>query len=320
MARSRERVSKSRVSTKDKLSSFLRLHIAEAKRSAQRIRASGSASFLTTLVIAISLALPGSLYLLLNNVQALVNNWDEQSNISVFLKKDFNEALIAPFEKKILAWDEVKETRYISAAQALEEFRESSGLEDIIETLDSNPLPATIIIIPHDSKVPVLETIEQRLLVLPEVEAVLVDTGWIARLNAMLALGKRFVMALAVALSIAVLLVIFNTIRLAIANRAEEILITKLVGATDAFVRRPFLYTGVWYGFVGGVLALVLSEIMIILLQGPVIQLASLYQSSYTLQGVGFLELFVIPSVGLLIGLAGSWMAVSNHLRELVPE
>ena len=320
MAKARERVTKSRVSAKDQLSSFLRLHITEAKRSAQRIRASGPASFLTTLVIAISLALPGSLYLLLNNVQALVNNWDEQSNISVFLKKDLKESQITLVEKKILLWDEVKETRFISAEQALEEFKKSSGLEDIIETLDSNPLPATIIIIPHDSRVSVLENIEQALLGLPEVEAVLVDTGWIARLNAMLALGKRFVLALALALSVAVLLVIFNTIRLAIANRAEEILITKLVGATDAFVRRPFLYTGVWYGFIGGVLALVLSEILIILLQAPVIQLASLYQSSYTLQGVGFAELFAIPALGLLIGLAGSWMAVSNHLRALIPE
>jgi cell division transport system permease protein len=320
MARTRGRVSKSRVSAKDQLLSFLRLHLAEAKRSAQRIRDSGSASFLTALVIAISLALPSSLYLLLNNVEGLVNNWDEQSNISVFLKKDFKESALLAFEKRIQEWDLVKGTRYISAEQALEEFRKSSGLEDIIETLDTNPLPATIIIVPHDSSVSVLEDIERRLLALPEVEAVLIDTGWIARLNAMLALGKRFVMALAVALSIAVLLVIFNTIRLAIANRAEEILITKLVGATDAFVRRPFLYTGVWYGFVGGLLALVLSEILIILLQAPVIQLASLYQSSYSLKGVGILELFAIPALGLFIGLAGSWMAVSSHLRELIPE
>jgi cell division transport system permease protein len=148
----------------------------------------------------------------------------------------------------------------------------------------------------------------------------LIDTGWIARLNAMLNLGKRFVWALAFALSLAVLLVVFNTIRLAIANRADEILITKLVGATDAFVRRPFLYTGIWYGFVGGVIALILSELLIVLLQKPVIQLATLYQSDYALQGVGMLELFVIPLLGLLIGLTGAWLAVSSHLRELVPE
>ncbi len=320
MARSREQVRKSRTTAREQLSGFLRLHVAEAKRSALRIKASGSASFLTALVIAISLALPSSLYLLLNNVQGLVNNWDEQSNISVFLKKGLSESTALSIEKKIQSWDSVKETRYISADQALEEFRKSSGLEDILETLETNPLPATLIIIPYRSGVAVLEELEKRLLVLTEVEAVLIDTGWIARLNAMLALGKRFVMALAVALSVAVLLVIFNTIRLAIANRAEEILITKLVGATDAFVRRPFLYMGAWYGLVGGVLALLLSETLIILLQDPVVQLASLYQSNYNLRGVGFIEFFSIPLLGLLIGLAGSWLAVSNHLQELIPD
>jgi len=116
------------------------------------------------------------------------------------------------------------------------------------------------------------------------------------------------------------LLGIFNTISLAIANRADEILITKLVGATDAFVRRPFLYTGAWFGFGGGFIALVLAETLIILLQKPVVQFATLYQSDYLLQGVGPIELLLVPLSGLVIGVLGAFMAVSKHLHALIPE
>lgn len=306
-------------SVKDRLKSFLLLHRHEAALSAKRIRASGSTSLLTALVIAIALALPTSLHLLLNNVQALLNSWDQQSNLTLFLESGLNERAVQQLHQELSAWPEISSSRHISAEQALQDFRASSGLAEVLETLDENPLPAAIVLQPNVQEIEALELLEKKLAKLTGVESVVIDTAWIARLNAMLDLGKRFILALGLALSCAVLLVIFNTIRLAIANRADEILITKLVGATDAFVRRPFLYTGAWFGFGGGVIALVLAETLIILLQKPVIQLATLYQSDYLLQGVSPSELLFVPLAGLAIGVLGAYMAVSKHLRELIP-
>ncbi len=307
-------------SLSDRLKSFLLAHRQEAKKSAARIRASSSTSVLTMLVIAISLALPSALHLLLNNTQSLLNSWDQQNNLTLFLDLDLSEQAGRSLESKLAEWPTIKDTRYISATQALEDFRKSSGLEHILESLDKNPLPAAIVIQPLNADVQALRTLQQQLQAMSGVESLVVDTAWIARLNAILDLGKRFILALAFALSCAVLLVIFNTIRLAIANRADEILITKLVGATDAYVRRPFLYTGAWFGLGGGVLALVLAETLIIVLQPPVSTLATLYNSDFYLQGVGPLELLIVPFAGLCIGIMGAFIAVSQHLREYHPQ
>lgn len=315
----KENSRRQRSSILERYKNVLRLHKSEAILSAKRIRDSGSTSLLTALVIAIAIALPTSLYLLLNNVEALLNSWDQQSNLTLFLDSNLSEEAAKNLDEKVRAWPEISKTRYISAEQALEDFRASSGLQEVLGTLDENPLPAAIVLQPNVQEIAALEVLEQKLAKLSGVESVVIDTAWIARLNAMLELGKRFILALGLALSCAVLLVIFNTIRLAIANRADEILITKLVGATDAFVRRPFLYTGAWFGFGGGVIALVLAETLIILLQKPVIQLATLYQSNYLLQGVSLSELLLVPLMGLTIGVLGAYMAVSKHLRELVP-
>lgn len=316
----REAVRRHQSSLQDRLSSLLRVHKQEARLSANRILDSGATSFLTALVIAISLALPTSLHLLLNNVHSLLHSWDQQNNITIFLESGLSEQQGLQLEKKLSGWDEFSRTRFISAEQALEDFRKSSGLEEVIASLDENPLPAAIVLQPESQDVDQFQAISKKLEGLDGVDAVVIDTAWIARLNAILELGKRFVYALGLALSVAVLLVIFNTIRLAIANRADEILITKLVGATDAFVRRPFLYTGAWFGLGGGVIALVLAESLIIILQSPVATLASLYESDFRLHGVGPEELLLVPLLGLVAGVLGALIAVSNHLRALIPQ
>jgi cell division transport system permease protein len=316
----KEQIRRHQSSFADRARSLVKAHKQEARLSAKRIRASGPTSFLTALVIAISLALPTSLHLLLNNVQALLNTWDQQSNLTIFLDSGLSSDKALKLEKEIKTWPEIKETRFISAEQALKDFKENSGLEEVLNSLDENPLPAAIVLRPKSQGLKVLGELENRLVKLKYVDSVVVDTAWIARLNAILELGTRFVFALGFALSCAVLLVIFNTIRLAIANRADEILITKLVGATDAFVRRPFLYTGAWFGWGGGVLALVLAESLIIILQSPVATLATLYQSDFRLNGVGPEELVFVPLAGFVVGILGAFMAVSAHLHKLAPE
>jgi cell division transport system permease protein len=316
----KEKARRQKNTSSERFKSFLLLHKTEVVLSAKRILNSGSSSLLTALVIAIALTLPTSLHLLLNNVQTLLRSWEQQGNLTLFLDKGLDEKAIQAFNDQLRTWPEINKTRYISAEQALEDFRESSGLKEVLATLDENPLPAALILQVKNQDIPSLEALEEKLSGLPGVESIVVDTTWIARLNAMLDLGKQFILGIGLALSCAVLLVIFNIIRLAIANHADEILITKLMGATDVFVRRPFLYTGVWFGFTGGVIALILAEILIIFLQNPVIQLAILYQSDYVLQGVGLSELIVVPLLGLALGFLGAYTAVSNHLRKLSPQ
>jgi len=296
------------------------LHQHEAVSSVMRIRDSGPASMLTALVIAIAIAMPTSLHLLLNNVEDLLNSWDQQNSLTVFIAPNLAEQDASQLEQQVASWPEVKHTRFISAAMALEDFRRNSGLSDIINQLNDNPLPAAIVLQSMSQDPERLQILKQRLENLDNVDSVVVDTAWIKRLNAMVRLGERFTIALSVALLISVLLIILNTIRLAIANRSDEIAITKLMGATDSFVRRPFLYTGAWFGFVGGFMSLILAEMLIILLQGPVIVLAALYESDYALQGVSIIELLLVPIAGLTIGLIGALLAVSSHLRSLLPE
>jgi cell division transport system permease protein len=152
-----------------------------------------------------------------------------------------------------------------------------------------------------------------------EVELAQIDMEWVARLHAMMAIGERTVWVLATLLSLAVLLVIGNTVRLAIQNRRDEIIITKLIGATDAFIQRPFLYTGFWYGAIGGFIAIVLIESSLLLIETPFKTLTALYNSQFLLAGMGFSSMLSLIIIGSVLGLFGSWIAVGQHLKDIEP-
>jgi cell division transport system permease protein len=154
---------------------------------------------------------------------------------------------------------------------------------------------------------------------LPQIDQAVLDLEWVQRLYSMMALGKRLVIALAALLALGVLLVVGNTIRLAIESRRDEIVIVKLVGGTNAFVRRPFLYTGLWYGLGGGILAWLIIGFGLFWLSSPVAELAGLYRSQFELQGLGIGDSLMMWLCGGLLGLAGAWLAVSRHLGAIEP-
>ena len=154
---------------------------------------------------------------------------------------------------------------------------------------------------------------------LPGVELAQLDVQWVKRLHAILQIIRRSVTALAALLSLAVLLVVGNTIRLDILNRRAEIEVTKLIGATDGFIRRPFLYGGIWYGLLGGILALALSGAALLLLREPVAQLSSLYASAFRLRMFDWRLAALVLGGGATLGWLGSWLAVGRHLKRIEP-
>jgi len=291
--------------------------------SLRRLLRAPMASIMTWIVIGIALALPAGLYVLLGNVQQLSRGWDGAPQISLFLHQHVDEEEGRDLSRRLGSDREIAGVEYLSRDDALREFRDLSDFGDVLEQLDSNPLPAVIVVRPRQTLVLTAqqaEALRARLAALPEVEFAQLDLEWVQRLYAMMALGRRIVASVAALLSIGVLMVIGNTIRLAIESRRDEIVVVKLVGGTDAFVRRPFLYTGVWYGLGGGVVATIIVGIGMLSLQEPVAQLAGLYNSQYRLSGLSFGDMSNLWLASALLGWLGAWLAVARHLGDVEPQ
>ena len=274
---------------------------------------------MTWLVIGIAMALPAILYLLLSNVTALGGDWDGQPRISVYLKQQIDDNAGREFMRTLALEQEVLAVDYISADEALLEFQARSGLANVIASLGVNPLPAVIEITPSANQAVAMKMLVLRLEGDQRVESVDLDLEWIERLLALVALGERFVTALSCFLGLGVLLSIGNTIRLAIENRRAEIEVVKLVGGTDSFVRRPFLYLGFWYGAGGAMMAWVLVEVSFLFLSGPVERLMASYSDAFAMSGLSLLNSLFLLGFGALLGVIGAGLAVSRHLHAIEP-
>jgi cell division transport system permease protein len=271
-------------------------------------------------VIGIALALPTGLYLLLENAQQMSHEWGGAAQISLFLKPELQESQIHQLAERLYQLPEIENVRVITPEEALEEYRTFSGFGQALSALDSNPLPAVLVIQPStNANFQINETLLNSLSKLPEVDVAQFDTLWLKRLFAMMAIVQRGIFILATLLSLAVLLTIGNTIRLAIYNRREEIEVYKLVGATDAFIRRPFLYIGFWYGLLGSFIAWLLVNLSFWFLQEPVRRLTALYYSQFELITLNFISSVILLTIGILLGLIGAWLAVKRHLQEIQP-
>ena len=279
------------------------------------------ATFMTAAVIGIALALPAGLHVMLQNVQKLSTGWEGTAQMSLFIKEDVSEKSIQSLADKLRSWEGVADVRYISREQALAEFRESSGFGGALDSLDKNPLPAVLVVRPTSkaAEPAQMEVLLARARDLEPVDLAQLDMEWVRRLSGIIELGKRGVLLLAGLLALAILLVVGNTIRLTILNRRDEIVVTKLIGATNAFIRRPFLYTGFWYGLMGAILAWILVGIFLGLLNDPVSRLSFLYNSQFSLGGLDLETTAILLGSGVLLGLLGSWLAVGRHLQAIEP-
>ena len=299
---------------------WVRHHRASAADSLLKILDHPVSSALTWLVIGIAMALPVSLTLALDNLRGLEGNVADEASVSLFLAESVDSDAARALAKTLSARDDVSGVVFLSRDKALEEFRLQSGFADVIDGLEMNPLPHLLLVSPRDRMdLSASDALAATLSGVPGVEEVVVDSAWLRRLHGLLAVGQRIVATLALLLCAGVLLILGNTIRLAIENRREEIMVVRLVGGSNAFVRRPFLYTGLWYGVGGGVAAVGLSVLGLWSLGGPVAALAAAYNTEWQLAGLGLVGSCQLVLAGGILGLLGAWLAVSRHLRGLEP-
>lgn len=279
------------------------------------------ATLMTLSVLGITLALPTGLFILIENAQQASGAIDDSAQISVFLKKSVNDASAKRFANELEKNKKIEAVKYISADEAFEEFKKYSGFGEAIKAMKKNPLPAVVIVTPKQSASDpkslkaLLDSIKRK----NQVEIAQLDLEWVKRLSAFLNLARRGVWILALLLGLGVILTIGNTIRLVVSTRRAEIEITKLVGGTNAFIRRPFLYSGLIQGFLGAFCAWLLVQGSLLVIAEPMSQLTNLYASKLEISGLNGLQTGQLLLIGACLGWLGSRLAVGKHLREINP-
>jgi len=303
-----------------RISSWSARHMHALLSSAGHLVRSPLATILTLLVMALALAMPLGLLTLVQNTRSATGDFSGAIGMSVFLKSGVAEAKAQQLTGSLRARGDVSAAELITAEQALAEFRKDSGFGAALDALEENPLPHVIAVTPVSSATPAgIESLRRYLVSWPEVETVQLDSEWVTRFNAILAVLRRVLLVAATLLGIGVIAIVGNTIRLEILNRRAEIEVTKLVGGTNAFVRRPFLYTGMWYGLMAGLTAWLIVAGALWGLSGPAASLASAYGSHFVLSPPTAAELGLLLLVGISLGWIGSWIATAVHLQRIEP-
>jgi len=279
-------------------------------------------TLVTSAALGIALALPAGLYEIMLSIQKVGKDFDNIHKVSLFLKTDVSVSQAKNLQLKLNALPSIANVEYKNQQQALDEFKEFSGFGDAVNALKSNPLPQVLIVEPSMMYLEPanLEKLVDTLQKNPEVETAQLDVQWLKKLFSLIAVGKTGVLIISSLLGLAVLLIIGNTIRLDIENRRQEILITKLIGGTDSFIRRPFLYLGVWYGLLGGILAVILVDISFLIIKQPLSTLAELYQSDLLkLSSSEISHNIQLLIISILLGLLGALIAVNRQLKKIEP-
>ncbi|MEO9654274.1 permease-like cell division protein FtsX [Marinomonas sp.] len=300
---------------------YLLQHQATLTESFVRLLGYPLASLMTVMVIAIALSLPGGLYVLLKNVQSVTDQWEQQSVITLYLFPQLEDTQALALSHRISAQADVANVEYISKEEGLRYFEQESGYEQILSSLPENPLPIVLRVIPKQEvnleSLQSLQLLRDNLASENEVERADLDAQWLQRLANILSFGQRFVYVLSTLLVVAVLLIVGNTIRMAVESRRNEVLVMKLVGATDAYIRRPFLYMGFWFGVLGGLFASLCILMVSWWVSAPAERLIDLYQSGFELQSFNVDEIVLCLVISAMVGVFGAWIAVNRHITNI---
>ena len=305
------------------MSPWLRQHRFALGAALSAVRKSPGSFLFNVLVVALALTLPFAGITLLDNVHPLSEQLSVDPEISLFMREDASRAqaqALAPHIRQVVAPGKA-EIVFIPREQALASLKERSGLGDVLETLGDNPLPDSYVMklegFASAGAADQVDLIAERLQALPGVETVQVDSSWVKRLAAMLAILRLALLLLAATLGIVVIAVVFNTIRLQVLTQKEEISVSKLLGATNDFIHRPFFYSGVLLGLCAGGVALGAVTLALRPLNGAIAQFAQLYGSGFQLAPPGGLEIAALLAISAGLGLVGAMLSVRRHLARL---
>ena len=299
-----------------KIQRWMGHHRDEAIIAVKRLIASPFASLLTLLMLAVALALPGFTLTLINNLEQLGPSADLEPRLSLYLNTDLSDQEVDRFSRELLLRDDVLSVELISSDSGATEFRARSELGVLLDYFDTNPLPAVILILPSENRAELLEQLKVDLIDRAEVEFAEMDVRWIERLGAIIGTFKRISLIISILLGFTVLLVVANSIRMMINNRLEEIEVSLLVGATSAWIRRPFLYAGFCYGLAGAALSLIMIYLALALVESPLRDLITLYVGRFDLQGPDAFAWLALLGGGALLGWSGAFIAVSLQLSQ----
>jgi cell division transport system permease protein len=275
------------------------------------------ATLLNILVIGVALSLPAGVYVLIQNVQGMADQVAGTPQISVFLSMNATDDDIARIGKQLKLFPSIDHVEFVSRKEALEQLKRSTGLADVIGGLAQNPLPDAYIVYPKAASAQALETLRDELQKWPRLDKVQLDSAWAHRLEALLQFGRLAALVLTVLLSFALIAVTFNTIRLQILTQREEIEVARLIGATHAFIRRPFLYFGLLQGLLGGIMAWAIIAISLHLLNSRLAGLAELYDSRYALHTLSSGDSLALLLFSAWLGWIGAWLSVTQHLWKI---
>jgi cell division transport system permease protein len=277
-------------------------------------------TLMTVVVLGIAMALPVGLYVTVKNLRALDLQQEHWGNLTVFLKADIGEEQALTLQ---LAINQRSDSRAeaISPAMGMEQFRQASGFGQALDMFDENPLPWVLVVTPKPAEGEDLQSVVQRLQAWlqarDETDLVQVDFKWLQRLAGLLELGDALVTVLTVLFSLAAVVVVSNTIRMDVANRAEEIQVLSLVGAGNGFIRQPFLYSGFWYGLLGALLALVLFNLCLYFISQPLERLLDAYGNSFQVLNLGAGGGLLVLLSGGLLGFFGALISVQRYLNQM---
>jgi cell division transport system permease protein len=285
----------------------------------QRFRRTPFSSLFTLLAIGVAISLPAGLYLGLVNLALLAGNLPAQPEITVYLRNDATSDQAKQLEQTLTGRKDIRHALFVSRDDALKALSKAGNLTDVTAGLEANPLPDAWILTPSDPAPASLEKMRAELATLPGVDEVNLDSQWAARLQATLQIGRTLVALLGALFALALMAITSNAIRAQILAKRDEIQVSRLIGATDRYVRRPFLYHGMLQGLLGGLMALGILLVLLLALKTPVSNLASLYTSPFQLSFLKPTELGAILLLASVAGWLGAWIAVGRTLRQVDP-
>ncbi|MFM2480526.1 permease-like cell division protein FtsX [Celerinatantimonas sp. YJH-8] len=314
-------VSRRKLSLPKRFIAFWARHLQQGTASLGDIWRNPTSSLMTIAVIGVCLALLITFYLAIKNVEAVIPSWQQNAQISVFVEPSASDVQREQLAAKLRQLDGVASIQLIDKVTGLAEFKKDSGFGAALDLMDDNPLPDVFIVTPKASQhqPQQLQQLQQQLAKEPYVSQARLDVEWLQRLSGILDVVNQALLLLFGLLLISIILTVGNTIRLNVLSQRAEIEVMKLVGATNAFIQRPFIYTGFWYGFIGGLLAWLLNNILMLWLSSAAGQLASLYQQSLYLRGLDLAEFTNLLFGSSLLGILSAWFSVSRYVKKIEP-